>query len=147
VAYSSQTLLEQAVGGASILVQLLDKNGDGTADAALITECLDRGDEEVNGKIQVAVQLPLTTVPERVKRAATDIACYWAFQIGTAGQGTPGDVRVRYEAAQKFLDDVAERRQTVGAVAKPPTDQQVTEVQVEPYVVGTSIRDSLKGLW
>ena len=147
MAYSSQSLLEYAVGGAAVLKELLDKDGDGTADSALVTDVLARADAEVNSAIQVAVQLPLVTTPDAVKYAATDVAAFVAFQYGTAAQGVPDQIRSRYEAALRWLDDVATRKRTVGTASRPTTDQQVEQVKVEPYTAGTSIRDSLRGFW
>ena len=147
MAYTSQVLVEYAVGGAAVLVQLLDKTGDGVIDAGLMTDVLARADAEVNSAIQVAVQLPLATTPDAVKYAATDIAAFIAFQYGTSSMGVPEQVRSRYEAALRWLDDVATRKRTVGTAVKPPTDQQVQQVNVEPYSAGTSIRDALKGFW
>ena len=129
MSYATQANVERALGGAAVLAQLLDPTGMGTPDAATVSEVLDRADAEVNSAIQIAIQLPLATVPNAVVFAATDVAAYLAWTYGSRGQAVPDDIRLRYEAALRWLDDIASRKRTLGSAVKPTSDLQAKQVE------------------
>ncbi len=130
--YTTQANIERAIGGAAILRELLDKDGDGIADAATITDILNRADAEINSAIQIQVELPLVTVPNSVVFAATDIAVFMAYSYGSSGLALPDGLRDRYQNTLRWLDDVHNRRRTLGASTKPTADAQVVQVDRDP---------------
>lgn len=148
MAYTTQANVERAVGGAAILVQLLDKDGDGVADSSQVTDILARADAEVNSAIQVCVELSSLAAPypNSLIFCATDLAVFYAFQAGTSGMGIPDAVRQRYEDALRWLNDVAERRRTIGTSTRATADQVVGQVDPDPDLDRVS-RASLKGFW
>lgn len=127
--YGTQASLERAVGGADVLVQLLDKDGDGIADASLVQEILDRGDAEVNSALEGIVALPLTTVPPGVTFAAVDVYAWLAWSYGARGQTMPPEVEARHANALRWLGDVHDRRRSLGATTRPTTGMQVQQVE------------------
>ena len=138
--YCSSSDLSLAVGGGSVLVQLLDKNGDGVADADQVAACLARATSEVNGAIQIAIDLDSLSAPypdELIYRTA-DIAAYRAWLQGGDGQTMPDAIKASYENAAKWLDQVARRERTLGVLPKPATSQQAEQIDRNP--TGTTPR-------
>ena len=127
--YCTQADLEAAIGGAAILKQLLDKDGDGTADAAQVTAVLTEATAECDAAIQVAVQLPLSTTPDALKYNCARIAAYLAHLQGGEGQVVPDAIQRKYDMARDFLTRVARREATLGVASKPVTDHQVKQVE------------------
>jgi phage gp36-like protein len=149
MAYCSQTDLEFAVGGAATLVQLLDKDGDGYADAGFVSRILSRATGEAKSAVQVACDLTSLEngpLPDSLVYAVANIAAYYAFLEGTQGQGVPDSIRSNYEDALRWLDQVARRERSLGATPRATTDQSVGQVDPDPYGCKVS-RRSLRGLW
>lgn len=134
MSYCTSADLAVAVGGSAVLVQLLDKNGDGVADADQITACLNRATSEVNGAIQIAIDVASLAAPypdELVYRTA-EIAAYRAWLQGGDGQTMPEAVLAAYTNAMQWLDRVARRERTLGVIPKPSTSQQVEQIDRNP---------------
>lgn len=146
MAYSTQTDMELRVGGAAVLNRLLDKDGDGTADAALVTACLNQANSEVDAAVQVRHSLPLASTPTILTVTESSLAAYYAHQFGTDGQGVPPNVRQMAEDARAFLTDLAEGRRTLAVASKPATDLDAKQVDPDPDLDRVS-RTSLKGFW
>jgi len=134
VAYCSQSDLEVTLGGAHILVQLLDKNGDGTADSAMVTACLDRATAEIDSRIQVAVDLSALSAPypNQLIYKTADVAAYEAWKAGAEGQVIPDAVQSRYDDAINWATQVATRRATLGVVPRPTSGQIVEQIDRNP---------------
>src|SRR6266508_2983879 len=90
----TQADLETQVGGASELRDLLDHDGDGAADLNLVQQCLDAGEGEALSAVQVAADPddPRIGGSLVLKQHKLRIAAYWAYQIGTKGQGVPAHI-------------------------------------------------------
>jgi len=145
-AYCSKSDLELAVGGAAVLVRLLDKDRNGVADANLIDACLTKATSEADCALQIRHQLPLQELPAILTTHVAALAAYYAHQMGTDGQGVP-DRHVQAAAdARTFFDQLAEGHRTIGIPHKPATDQDVRQINTDPY--GDRVtRRSLKGFW
>lgn len=126
----TQAMLERAVGGAARLVQLLDKDNDGVADSALVADCLDGSQGEVNSAIALAVDLSDTTIDTApvVLRHQTAIAAFLAWQRGAGGQAMPDEIRVGRDEAMEWLDRVAQRKRGIGIATRPTASQPVQQV-------------------
>ncbi len=149
MAYCSQTDLEYAVGGAATLVQLLDKDGDGYADTAFVSRILDRATGEAKSAIQVSNDLTVLeagTIPDSLVYVVANIAAYYAFLEGTQGQGLPDHIRANYDDALRWLDQVAKKERSLGAVPRAASDQSVQQVDPDAYGCKVS-RRSLRGMW
>lgn len=148
MAYCSQSDLENALGGADKLVELLDKDGDGIADTAIVTAILNRASAEVNSAVQVVIDLSnlVAPYPDALIYNTADIGAYYAYLDGTSGQAVPENVKLRYDNAIKWLDQVATRQRTLGIASKPATGLDVQ--QIDPDADSTKVsRTSLKGFW
>lgn len=127
--YAGQPDLELAVGGASVLKQLLDKDGDGAADAPLVTACLQRADAEADLAIQVVLSLPLASTPDALRYHCAALGAYYAWTMGAEGQAMPEAILRQKDDAIQFFDQVAKRERTLGVKTKPASDLQVTQVE------------------
>lgn len=132
--YAATADLAVAVGGSAVLVQLLDKNGDGVADTDQVAACLARATAEVNSAIQVVIDLSSLSAPYpgALIYTTADIAAYYAWLQGAEQQTMPDATRQRYENAVRWLDQVAKRERTLGATPKPATGQQVEQIDRNP---------------
>jgi phage gp36-like protein len=149
MAYCTQTDLEYAVGGAAILVQLLDKDGDGISDEGYVVRILNRATAEVASAVRISTSLEsleLSSYPDALVYTTANIAAYYAFLEGTSGQGLPQHIRDNYQDSLRWLDQVARRERTLGESPKVTTDLQVRQVDPDPYSRGVS-RAGLKGFW
>lgn len=133
-AYATSSDLAVAVGGSSVLVQLLDKNGDGIADTDQVSACLNRATAEVNSALQIVIDLNSIAAPfpDALIYNTADIAAYYAWLQGADGQTMPEAVTARYQAAVRWLDQIAKRERTLGVLPKPATGQQVAQVDRNP---------------
>lgn len=150
--YCVQADLEVAVGGAAVLVQLLDKDGDGVADATQVAACLARATAEVNSAISIAVDISALDSPydDTLIYQTASIAAYHAWMQGGEGQVMPDSVRERHANAQDWLSLVATRRRTLGGTTRRATSQFVGEqvyASTEPWDSTSSPRARLKGMW
>ena len=129
----SQAQLERAVGGAAVLKQLLDKDGDGTADSALITQILDEADGEANSYISLAVDLADTTIDTapHLLRRELDVAVYLSWLRGTMAQAMPEEVKLAYENAIRWFEAVRDRRAAIGLTTRPTSAQKIDQVLKE----------------
>lgn len=143
--YFSQTELENALGGAAILVQLLDKDGDGVADVSLVAEVIANACGDIDSAIAVRAQLPLPApYPAAVVSNAIKLGIYWAHVKGTGGQGVPADVRDVYAQVELWMERIVEGKRSLGVVPRASSGRQAA--QVEPSAAGVT-RDKLKGFW
>lgn len=116
--YASRTDLETRFGAAE-LAQLADRDGDGVEDAGVIDGALADADQLVNGYVAGRYAVPLSPVPDLVKRWACDIARYflWADAVTDL-------VKARYEAAVNGLKDVARGAVTLQAAGIEARDAE-----------------------
>jgi phage gp36-like protein len=75
MSYAIKSDLETRFGADEIL-QLADRDGSGVVDVGVIEAALADADVEIDGYLAVLYTLPLTPVPELVKRLSCDIARY-----------------------------------------------------------------------
>ena len=143
-------MLERAVGGAAQLNQLLDKDGDGRADSALVDDCLDRAEADANSLISQAVDVndPALQSSPFLIQCQVALAKFLAYHYGTSGQAVPVDVMADRDDAERKLQDVGLRRRGLGLSTRPATSQmvqQVTKPAGESWFSAAGPRDRFKG--
>ncbi len=138
--------LEAAIGGAAVLVQLLDKNFDGVADDELVEQAIEKAEIECASAVQVAFDLddPNIETSRALEQQKLVIAVYWAYQKGTSGQAVPQDVRDAYEDAILWLDKVAAGKRALGQSRNPRSSLPVEQVPIDPTSKRTT-RANMKG--
>ena len=146
----AQADLERALGGADVLVQLLDFDGDGVADSSSVTEILAEVDAEANSYIQIRVDLSsagLATAPLLLMREKA-CAAYLCYLRGTrAGQGMPPNIEQARRDAIEWYEKVGAGTATIGTVTKPASDLQVEQVARSTDALPRVTWDTLKGFW
>jgi hypothetical protein len=123
-----------------VLVQLLDKNGDGIADADLVADVLDAGSNELASYMQVTVDLATLTppYPRSLVLKAADACAFHAWSRGSEHQAAPENVQTLYDAAIRWATDVGGRKATLGVVPKPGLDPPAVLVDPDPNGTGIS---------
>jgi phage gp36-like protein len=103
MAYATAAALMARFGEAA-LVQLSDRADPpaGAMDAAVVDTALADATETVNGYLASRYQVPLSPLPEPVKRAVCDIAWYLLHR-----DVVPDLVRTRYQDALAYLEKAA----------------------------------------
>lgn len=143
--YFTQTDLENEVGGADVLVQLLDKDGDGVADADRVDLVISTACGDIDSALAVRVQLPLTApYPAAVVSNALKLGNYYAHLKGSGGQGVPADIRDLFAQVEAWMERIVSGQRSLGATPRAPSGRQ--SGQVEASANGVT-RDKLKGFW
>lgn len=126
----TQAMLERAIGGAAVLVQLLDKDGDGVADSSLVSEVLDDAEGEVNSAIRIAVDLTDATLATDsfLLRIQRSVAVFLAYQRGAGTLAMPRQAQVDYDWAGQQLDRIARRERGLGATTQATASQEIEQV-------------------
>lgn len=140
--YATETHLRDRYGDTALL-QLADRDRDGTADPAVIARALADADAEIDGYLAARYPVPVAPAPARL----TDLACAIAwFKLHAQGAAKDGPERMAYDDAVAYLVRVAK-----GDVALPGV-----AAAGAPAAAGTGAawsgsarvfsRDSLRGL-
>lgn len=145
----TQADLERAVGGAQVLAELLDYDGDGATDPESVNDILAEVDAEANSYIQIRVDIGspgLATAPLLLMREKA-CAAYLCWLRGARGQAMPDAVRQAREDAIRWYEDIGQGRATLGTVTKPASDLQVTQVERSTPDRPRVTWETLKGFW
>ena len=146
--YCTQADLASAVGGTAALVELLDRDGDGIVDAALVSSVLLRARSEVDSALGTVIDLAalVAPYPDVLVYRTADIAAYYAWVEGAKGQAVPAGVRQTYQDALDWLGEVVTGRRTLGIQSPDPEGRIVELVDTENAIIPMS-RRRLRGLW
>lgn len=77
MAYCAQADLDRAAGGSERLIALADHDGDGSVDAAVITDAIAWADGIIDSALHRRFATPVDPVPSSIERASAEIATYW----------------------------------------------------------------------
>lgn len=108
MAYCTQADIEKLMPRQE-LAELTTESGDMPA-AEVVTEGIVRAEAEIDSYLGVRYQLPLSTVPARVKSLAVDIAIYYLYSRRSA---VPQVREQNYQNALHYLQEVAAGRALV----------------------------------
>lgn len=126
------------------LVRLTDDAGSGAADEAVISRAMEDASQEIDAYLGARHRVPLEPAPPVLRRMAADIAAYLLCdrQSGTI----PEAMDAKYQAAIRFLRDVAKGVVSLGAADPEGSPQPAEAPQMHPdnppRLFG---RDSMKG--
>lgn len=140
--------VEVAVGGAHILVELLDKDRDGVADPDQVDAVIVQASADVLSAVQVAVALSSLRepYPDVVVFHTARIAAYYAWLNSSSGQAVPPNIRESYEAALRWLDRLTESKRGLGVEPAHVASHGLGLVEVNPR--GDRVtRESMEGFW
>ncbi|MFZ2447497.1 MAG: DUF1320 domain-containing protein [Syntrophobacteraceae bacterium] len=86
------------------LVQLTDDEGTGAVVEARVDRAIGDADEEINGYLGARIAVPVSPVPESLRRLSADLAIYNLF---SRREKVPEHRIERYRNAVRFLEQVA----------------------------------------
>lgn len=95
----------------TVLVQLTDDEGTGEVVAARVEQAISDADEEINGYLGARMAVPVSPVPESLRRLSADIAIY---NLYSRRERIPEHRIERYRGAVRFLEQVAEGKISLG---------------------------------
>jgi phage gp36-like protein len=145
--FCQQADLERALGGAAILTQLLDKDGDNNADPDMVEQVIDAAMSELCSYIQVTVSLSTLVAPYPFALVAktADVAAFYSWRYGAYGQPIPENIVTGYEKAISWAQDIATKKATLGAVRKNNLDQPTGVRDHDPHGRHVSVRGFRRG--
>lgn len=108
------------------LIQTSDRSNSGTVNMAVVNAAITDASDEIDGYLRARYDLPLADIPPAVKRVACDMARYYLF-TGVMIE----IVKTRYDAARKWLSDIA-----AGRVSLESTSQSTGSIAVTAPVSG-----------
>lgn len=126
-----------------VLVQLTDDENLGEVDTARVNEAITQADAEIDGYLGGRYAVPLTSVPDMVKKLSIDIALYNLYSRTVSEMPSlRGD---RYCSAVRQLEGIAKGIITLGVSEMPsaPTDSGAETNKNDDGNVFS--RDSMKG--
>lgn len=129
-AYTTQAAIQAKVPPL-ILVDALDDDGDGDADAGLLDQIIANASNDVDAMICNRVALPLATVPASVSGAALWLAI--ADIYGRRQKEMPEDFKRRLRQVNDFLEKVRDGKEILDATA---TQAITSESGQRTYVPG-----------
>ena len=108
MSYVTQTEIEKAFG-ADELIALADRDGDGVADADVVTAAIKSATGIIDSYLRSRFTLPLAAVPDLVRDCALAIVRYRLSEDHATDR-----VNDDYKQALKWLTDVREGRMDIG---------------------------------
>ncbi len=93
------------------LIQLTDDEGTGEVATARVEQAISDADEEINGYLGARMSVPVSPVPESLRRLCVDLAVY---NLYSRREKVPEHRIERYRCAVRFLEQVALGRISLG---------------------------------
>ncbi len=110
-----------------ILVQLTDDDDTGQVDAPVVQRAIADADAEIDGYVGTRHQVPLSPVPDLLRKLSVEIAIYHLY---SRRRGAPDEWRQRYDDAIRLLRDLAAGKISLG-VYDPQGSPAGSPAQVE----------------
>lgn len=123
--YATQADIEEAYT-ADALILAADRDNDGVADAAVVSNALTDASAEIDTYVATKYQLPLATVPRVLVLLCVDIALY---RLSAAADIFTDERRQRYEDAVRLLKRISTGEVSLGIPQPPKTTNGVVIVQ------------------
>ena len=118
MAYCTQSdLLEQI--SEDDMIQLTDDADAGNVDDDVVTRAIADADAEIDSYCGTKYDVPFSTVPVMVRKLSVDMSIY---NLYARRQGAPEDRKGRYDAAIRYLKDVAKGIVSLGGDAPSHDD-------------------------
>lgn len=124
-----------------VLIQLTDDADAGTVNTDNVDRAISRAEAEIDSYCGMRYEVPFTTVPDRVRDLAVDIAIY---RLYGRRKGAPENRKNDYDDAVKFLRDVAQKKASLGENDPDSTPSNVNAPDIESSTKIFS-RDDMSG--
>lgn len=104
MAYSTLTDLEKSIPEAQI-IQLTDDESAGAVNEDVVDEAIAWADDLIDNHARGKYPVPITPVPEMVKKISVDLVIFWLYTRRQAYE-IPDGVQTRYNAAMRLLEKI-----------------------------------------
>jgi phage gp36-like protein len=119
MAYVTQQLLEDELGGHLRLVEALDDDGDGKIDDGLISRICQRASDAVDSFLSGRYIVPLSPVPKLAVEASTIFACEIIYNRRRQATDEKNPYTSRANTFREELKDIADRKKSLDAQERP----------------------------
>ncbi|MEW5729149.1 MAG: DUF1320 domain-containing protein [Pseudomonadota bacterium] len=121
--------------GSAELIDVADRDDDGAADPDVVAAAISDAEDVINGYLAAVATVPLTTVPEVVKRLASQIA-RWFLHKDDPSEA----IRQGYKDAIALLDEIraGDFRLDLGEPGEAPTAGSRVKGSAAPQVFNAS---------
>lgn len=124
--YCTQTHISRFVSPAR-LVSLADHDGDGTADAAVVTQAIENASGTIDSYLQAKYVVPLAPpIPAEIRRICIRLA---VCELQSGLDSLTEDQQRACDSAIEELEKIAEGKKDVGLVPKPSESAGAPNVQ------------------
>lgn len=143
MAYSTQTDVQHAAGGAERLLQLSDWDRDGLSDAAAIAQKIAEADAWINSYVGQKRSVPVASPPDILRLCSAREAVF--LMKVDRGMATDDD-RVGHSERERWLEGVAAGKISLGVEPAPaPSSANGAEYGERESVDGADTREDYEG--
>lgn len=135
--YCTQQDLQSRFGDAELL-RIADRDRDGEIDADVVSVALDDASNEIDAYVGSRYSVPMSPVPDLLKRLCADIARYRLYD-----ERPLEEVENRYKQAVATLRDIANGRASLKDSSAPSSTSGVEVIKTDADRIFTM--DSLRG--
>ena len=119
MAYITQQVLQDEIGGLAKLTEALDDTGSGVLDPALVGRILQRASDAVDAFLSGRYIVPLSPVPKLAVEASTIFACEIIFNRRRQGLDEKNPYSKSADTFRAELKDIADRKKSLDAQERP----------------------------
>ena len=94
---------------AETIRQLSDDNDDGQINNTVVTACISRADDQIDGYLRGRYTVPLTTVPPMLEDLSTRLSAYYLFKRSLIVT-MPEPIKDDYDVVLSMLRDIQKGR-------------------------------------
>ena len=116
MAYSTLTDVKKLIPE-DTLIQLTDDEGAGVINEARVTEAIAQADSEIDSYLGIRYSVPLSPVPDVVKKLSVDMAIYNLYSRRV--EEIPATRAVRYKNSIRLLEGISKGTVSIGEKIEP----------------------------
>ena len=134
MSYCTQADIVRRIG-TDDLVKLSDYDGDGSPDAAVVTQAIEDAQGDIDSYLETKFAVPVTPTPDVLRKHCVTMAIYY-LQLGR--DSVTEHYRKAYEDILKWLKDVVAGTATLGSGTTPAASPGAPNVRydVQPRAFG-----------
>jgi len=111
------------------LIQLTDDENAGAVNALRVSEAIAQADAEIDAYLGGKYTVPMTTVPDIVKKCSVDMAIYHLYS--RRAEEIPRTRDDRYKRAIKVLEDIVSGKiPSIGEATEPAASSELDQIKI-----------------
>ncbi len=119
MAYTTQQLLEDEIGGNAKIIEALDDDNDGKIDDGVVDRLLQRASDAVDAFLSGRYVVPLSPIPKLAGEAALIFACEILFNRRRQGVDEKNPYTSRANLFREELKEISDRKKSLDAQERP----------------------------